>query len=300
MNFSFQSDYSYLFSSMGTSGSSGLGNLNFLSDYMSIKNGSYGKLLKAYYGQASSSSSSSSSSSTSKSSSSNFINELMSSKKTDSDDTTTKSSSNFIDELMGSKKSDSTSTSTSTSKDSAKTLANIKSSVNALKESADALLDRSDNSLFNAKVMETEGEDGTTETTYGLDVDAIYKNVKSFVDNYNKLVTNGGNSDSQSIQKYLSTMINDTKSNANALSKIGITINSDNTLSIDEKAFKASDMNGVKSLFNGYDSYAYSVSTSASFIGYAAERESGKANTYNAAGSYTNNYSSGSIYSSYY
>ena len=39
-------NYSFLFQSM-----SGNSNLNFLSDYMSIKNGSYGKLMKAYYGK---------------------------------------------------------------------------------------------------------------------------------------------------------------------------------------------------------------------------------------------------------
>ena len=41
-------DYSYLFQSLSSS-SGGLGNLNFLSDYASIRNGSYGKLLKTYY-----------------------------------------------------------------------------------------------------------------------------------------------------------------------------------------------------------------------------------------------------------
>ena len=40
-------DYSALF--RGTSNSSSLGGTNILSDYASIKNGSYGKLLKAYY-----------------------------------------------------------------------------------------------------------------------------------------------------------------------------------------------------------------------------------------------------------
>lgn len=44
-------DYSFLFSSLNSSNSSGLGNLNFLSDYASIKNGSYGKLMKAYYSE---------------------------------------------------------------------------------------------------------------------------------------------------------------------------------------------------------------------------------------------------------
>ena len=40
-------DYSALLG--GTSNSSSLGSTNILSDYASIKNGSYGKLLKAYY-----------------------------------------------------------------------------------------------------------------------------------------------------------------------------------------------------------------------------------------------------------
>lgn len=42
-------DYSYLFQGLSSSGGS-LGNLNFLSDYASLKNGSYSKLMKAYYG----------------------------------------------------------------------------------------------------------------------------------------------------------------------------------------------------------------------------------------------------------
>ena len=40
-------DFSALFS--GTSDSSSIGNTNMLSDYAAIKNGSYGKLMKAYY-----------------------------------------------------------------------------------------------------------------------------------------------------------------------------------------------------------------------------------------------------------
>ena len=47
MNISAKQNYSYLFQGLGSS--TGSTNLNFLSDYMSIKNGSYGKLLKAYY-----------------------------------------------------------------------------------------------------------------------------------------------------------------------------------------------------------------------------------------------------------
>lgn len=46
---------SYLLQSLSSS-SGGMGNLNFLSDYASIKNGSYGKLMKSYYGTGLSSS----------------------------------------------------------------------------------------------------------------------------------------------------------------------------------------------------------------------------------------------------
>lgn len=54
INVSNNQDYSYLFQSLSSS-SGGMGNLNFLSDYASIRNGSYGKLLKTYYNKVQSS-----------------------------------------------------------------------------------------------------------------------------------------------------------------------------------------------------------------------------------------------------
>ena len=49
INVNAKQDYSFLFSSLGN-GASGVGGSNFLGDYMAIKNGSYGKLMRAYYG----------------------------------------------------------------------------------------------------------------------------------------------------------------------------------------------------------------------------------------------------------
>ena len=69
-------DYSYLFQSL-SSGSGGMGNLNFLSDYASIKNGSYAKLMKTYYGTAQSSSAAASK----KSSSGNILDKILDEKK---------------------------------------------------------------------------------------------------------------------------------------------------------------------------------------------------------------------------
>ncbi len=48
ININPKNDYSFMFSSLG-SGAAGVGGSNFLMDYASIKSGSYGKLMKAYY-----------------------------------------------------------------------------------------------------------------------------------------------------------------------------------------------------------------------------------------------------------
>ncbi|MDE6185579.1 MAG: hypothetical protein K2G39_09160, partial [Lachnospiraceae bacterium] len=70
-------NYSYLFQGLSSS-SGGMGNLNFLSDYASIKNGSYGKLLKTYYGTNQNSSTTGSSK---KYSSSNVLEKILEEKK---------------------------------------------------------------------------------------------------------------------------------------------------------------------------------------------------------------------------
>lgn len=50
INIQAKTDMSFLFPSLGSGAASVMGS-NFLSDYASIKNGSYGKLMKAYYGE---------------------------------------------------------------------------------------------------------------------------------------------------------------------------------------------------------------------------------------------------------
>ncbi len=67
-------DYSSLFSSMGSSSG------NWLADYATIKNGSYGKLMKAYYAEAKSSSSGTTSTGK-KSNSSNVLDKILEEKR---------------------------------------------------------------------------------------------------------------------------------------------------------------------------------------------------------------------------
>lgn len=253
INVNMKQDYTYLFQGLSSS-SGGLGNLNFLSDYASIKNGSYGKLMKAYYGKNANSSTA----------------------KTSKSDTTTKKS-------------------ISTAADSAKTLSAIEKSADELKESADALITKGSKSVFNKKSVTTKDELGFEHTTKEYDTDAIYKAVSDFTKDYNSLIEQAGASGTRSIINRTNSLINMTDANEKLLSEVGITINDDNTLSLDEETFKNADMTTVKSLFNGNSSYAYRVSAQASLIDFAASTESTKANTYTGAGTYSNAYSAGNI-----
>lgn len=225
-------------------GTSDLLGINY-SDYATIKNGSYTKLMKAYYAKEASGDSSSSSI-----------------------------------------------TSTSTSKDSSKTLANIESAAEDLKKASETLRTNGDKSLFTKK--QTTDKDG--KLSYEYDTDKIYKAVSEFVDSYNKMLKEGGDSNTNSILRSTKSMVNLTKANSSMLGSVGITIGTDNKLSVDETAFKKADMNTVKSLFHTTGGFGYQVSVQAGMIESYAKSEAEKANTYNKTGMYTYNYTTGEIY----
>ena len=187
--------------------------------------------------------------------------------------------------------------STSTSEDSTKTLANVKSAATDLSESAKALYDKNSKSVFNE--VTTTDKDGNKTT--GYDVDAIYEKVGEFVSDYNSLIATAGKSNTDSIANGAASLVNTTKMNEDALNAIGISMDKeDYTLSINEETFKNSDMEDVKKLFYGTSSYAYSAGVKASMLESYATSESAKANTYTNSGSYSNNYSTGNIFSDYF
>lgn len=252
INVNARQDYSYLFQSMTTSRGNSLGNLNFLSDYASIKNGSYGKLMKAYYAKDAAD-------------------------KTASEGKDTETKKNSI----------------STAADSAKTLSEIEKAADTMKESADSLLVKGSKSVFRKK-----NEKATVSEEY--DTDAIYKAVSGFVTDYNDLLSKTSAASSKNLQSKADTLAAVTSANAKLLSRIGITVNSDSSLSLDEEVFKKSDMGMVKNLFGTTGAYGYKVSAQASMIDYTAAKESTKSNTYTANGTYSNVYSAGNILNSFF
>lgn len=251
-------------SMLGTRSSSSMfGSLTAsLGDYAAIQNGSYRMLVKAYYEKEAQD--------TDKVSKTNKA-----------DRTDKKNHSNVKTDLF-----------TSTEQ---KQMAETKTKADALKSSANALMERGTDSVF--KKIDVKDETAGI-TTKQYNTDKIYQAVKKFTDNYNSLVTQTAKTNNTSILRKGVTMIRDMAVYEDALNDIGVTINADNTLSIDEEAFKKADMTDVKSLFNGSVSAAAKVYQKASDIYNLASKAASSNALYNSNASYINSIT-GALYNNY-
>ncbi|MCI8543487.1 flagellar filament capping protein FliD [Acetatifactor aquisgranensis] len=220
-------DYSYLFQSLSSSGS--MGNLNFLSDYASIKNGSYGKLMKAYYSPGQSSSTSS--------------------------DGTRRSSYNILEKLEAEKRNP------KVSKDVQEANSKLKSGLSTLKNSISTLQN-------DATYSDTEN--GKTAA------DKVVSAVKSFVSNYNDVVTASKGSTLTSQTAYVANMMSTTAASADQLAEIGIKVNAKGTLEINEAKLKAADISKVQELFSSEEvmSYGSRLASRVQFAGSAGSTSS--------------------------
>lgn len=223
------------------SGSSNQSSGNILTDYASIKNGSYGKLMKAYYARQ----------------------KVQSASETG---------------------------------DSAQKLTLMRSSTDSLKKSADAL---NNASLWEKKkTTKKDEETGEEIEVEDYDWDAITKAVKSFVTNYNAVVTQAGDFDNKNILRNAVWMTGTTNTYENLLAKVGISIGTGNKLELDENALKGADMGTLKSLFTGNGSLADKISQKASTLSNVAASAAVRANgiPYTSNGSYSDTLSK--LYSS--
>jgi len=233
------------FFSTSLSGSS----TSYLSDYSSINNGSYYKLMRSYYGGSSAAGS-----------------------------------------LV-----DSSKTSTTVAADKINAIS-VRDEATKLRDSATKLLENGSKSLFEkSTVKDAEGNE-----TQAYDMDSIYKSVSSFVKDYNSLIVSAGDSSNHSVLSSATLMTGNTKANVSLLSSVGIKVNSDNTLSLDEDEFKAADGSSVKSLFNGTGSYGYGVTSKASQIYNQSVSQLAQynGNLYSSTGNYNYNYTD-SLFSSF-
>ena len=154
----------------------------------------------------------------------------------------------------------------------------MKTSADSLKKSADAL---NDSSLWEKKKIKKKDEKtGEEIEVEDYDWDKITKAVKSFVEDYNDVVKEAGESNTKDVLRNATWMTGMTDKNSNMLAKIGITIGKGNKLELDEDALKQADISSLKTVFTGYNSFVSKISQKATGISNAANR---------ASATYTNN-----------
>ncbi|MDO5154901.1 MAG: flagellar filament capping protein FliD [Eubacteriales bacterium] len=198
--------------------SDGMSSFNF-SEYASIKNGTYRKLVKANYGKQ----------------------------------------KNML--------------STSTDKKNNKLDATDKTGITKLKTETEEL---------KTAVKAFEKDDLWKQKNGSYDTEKITKAVKSFVNAYNDVVDQSSKVKAKDVSLQTGFMTNLSKTMKNSLSKVGITVEEDGKMSVDEDALKKADMKDVKAVFAGKYSYATQVADKAGAISSAALRSS---STYGSNGS---------------
>lgn len=251
-----KNDCSYLFDSLNNnskSNSNNIFNAIDLGEYHSIKSGTYGKLLKAYYAKD-------------EVEASDDTKDTDSKKKTLAQDTAVEK------------------------------LTEVSGNADTLEDSAEKLISRGTDSLFKEKELTVKDASGEETTVMGYDTDAIYKAVKDFTTKYNSFLESVEDSDSSKLDQEKDNLTSVVTDYAAELEKVGITINEkDNTLSVDEKTFKAADIDDLKKLFNGNASFTYKVATKASMVGATAESEANTMKNYTSNGTYDQSLTSGNL-----
>lgn len=118
--------------------------------------------------------------------------------------------------------------------------------------------------------------------------DNIFDALSGFVKDYNDLIKKSSESENSNVIKQTDYLKDLVSSNKSALSRIGITINSDKSLSIDEEKFKESDMGNVQNLFNGTYSFAEKMTDRINQIyRYATQGDTLAGQTYTSQGGYS-------------
>lgn len=169
------------------------------------------------------------------------------------------------------------------SDNASKTSSTAKKSADVL----DSILDSKKNPTVSAKTQKanstlTTGLSSLKSSVSSLQSDSAYANVsgsqsvqdkvgslmKSFVSEYNNVVSAAKDSNLSGKTANVASMMRSTSANADKLAEIGVTVNTDGTLTLDEKALKSADVSKVQELFSGSDITSYG-STVASRLGYA-------------------------------
>lgn len=153
---------------------------------------------------------------------------------------------------------------------SSKQLKEVQAQANELRDSSAVLMQKGGKSVF---------KDG--------DMNKVYSAVSDFVKDYNSVIEKGQESGSKALISDAEGLVKLAGDYEKELNKMGITIGKDNKLSIHKDTFMKTDVEKVKDLFNGQNSFTYLTSLRAVSMGNTAYSESNKSNLYTGDGNYT-------------
>ena len=118
-------------------------------------------------------------------------------------------------------------------------------------------------------VSALQNGDTYADSDEGAGADKVFSAMKDYVSQYNDVVSAAHKSTLTGKVSYTAGMIKSTRANADRLAEIGVTVNRDGTLQLDEKKLKAADISKVKELFSGDDITGYGA-TVKSRLGFAS------------------------------
>ena len=188
-----------------------------VSDYNSIKNGSYGKLMKSYYKDQTKG--------TNAATKSNRANK-----------------NTTMDKIMADRKSP------TLSKEATAANAKLNSSLKTLTTALSALQskDTYKNKAANNKNAAAKNANEKNENN-----SLAKKSLKDFVSAYNDAVTSSKKSTMNNISKNVANMMKAAKENEDKFKELGVNLNKDGTMTIDEKKLNEADENKIEGLFDG-------------------------------------------------
>ena len=118
--------------------------------------------------------------------------------------------------------------------------------------------------------------------------DNVFDVFSTLVKDYNELLKDTADSKNSNVIKQADSLKSLISSNKSAFSRLGITVNSDKSLSIDEEKFMEADMSTAKSLFSGAYSFGEKMTDRINQIyRYATQGDSLNGQTYTSRGSYS-------------
>lgn len=196
-----------------------------------------------------------------------------------------KALSSYLKKMDG-KESDTSNSSSSSAATSEKSkILETKKDADALKESAEKLLKTGKNSIWEKVEKEVKDEKtGQMVKVKDYDYDRISKALTEFASSYNSVLESSGKQNDLSVLKKTAFMTGTAKSNKISLSKLGITVGSNNKISVDETKLKSANMDNLKSFFTGSGSFADRIQSKASDISKAAVNAVNALKTYNKGG----------------